>query len=92
MTKSHSNRESAIALILWDIRGKVPDIRTRGQWLDIHGDEVLYLGPTPDRSAYFWFGPGEARWLNEDQLREAGYVLNDYRDANGLRKVFNAEP
>jgi hypothetical protein len=89
--KTMKSRSSAIALILWDMRGKYPEICSRGSWQNVHGDEVLYLGCTPDRSAYFWIEPGVARWLSEDQLREAGFVLNDYRDAAGLRKLFDAK-
>ena len=75
-----SDRQSSVALILWDMRTAKHNIVPRGAYIDVHGDDVLYLGPTPDRSAYFWFGPGNARWLNEYQLREAGFEFTDHRE------------
>jgi len=83
---------SAVAFILWNISGKNPEIVSRGTNAIVHGDEVLYLGCTPDRSAYFWLGSGEARWLTEGQLAEAGFILHDYRDPQGLKRRFDGEP
>lgn len=84
--------KGAVEYILWDMRGKHPEIVSRGYVIDVCGDEVLYLGCTPDRSAYFWFGPGKARWMTEEQLAEVGFILHDYRDTQGLKRRFDAKP
>jgi hypothetical protein len=66
-----------IQLQLWGRSGKGWDIFSRGATISVFGDEVVYIGPTPELTAYFWVSSGDCRYLTLAQLGEAGYTLSE---------------
>ena len=75
----------AIALILCDrnAKGELSNVYSRGCVLTIYGTECVYVGPSPDRCAYFWVAPGDVRGLNAEQLAEHGYEVLDGQNLKG---------
>ena len=75
--------QHAIDVLLCGMKaGAVKDVFSRGSVHTIYGYECVYLGPSPDRMAYFWLAPHDVRGLNVEQLAEHGLEL---RSAIGAR-------
>lgn len=82
-----------VAGILYRHNGKgITDIVSRAYRTDVWGEECTYLGPDHDGRVWFVRPNGNAAWLDERLLYQAGYVIVDYRDClnGGVARQFEA--
>lgn len=64
-----------VTLNLWNIAATPAAFVHRGSVLTIGGVECAFLGCGLDHTAYFWLGPGNARYMSNDELWAFGLAV-----------------
>jgi hypothetical protein len=80
-----------LTLNLWDISDtseRGPKMVLPGQVLNIGGIECSFVGISLDHSAYFWIGPGNARYMNNDEMRRFNLAVVSVNE--GIRKLIES--
>lgn len=75
-----------LTLHLWDIAdtsARGPKMILPGQVLEIGGIKCSFVGISLDHSAYFWIGPGNARYMTNEQM--AQFNLAVVGELEGIR-------
>jgi hypothetical protein len=69
-----------LTLNLWNFALPEPNVVIAGQLINIWGTQCYFLGVAPDKSAYFWVCPGDARALHNSDLEQLGLAVISYMD------------
>lgn len=80
-------------LHLWNIAVKPARMVLKGEVINIAGTECAFIGTGLDESAYFWLGPGRARFMVNDELWAFGLaVISEYQTVRDYIGKRNGKP
>lgn len=82
--------KSDFTLHLWDISVKPARMILKGEVINIAGTRCAFIGCGLDDTAYFWLGPGKARFMNNDEMWAFGLaVISEMQTVYGYMKARN---